>query len=304
MIVKPRSESKELLKFRYLNARMTLTIKEKKHYSYLEKGYQGEVAFDQLIGTLQKDFYIINDLGLEYNNNYFQIDSLIMAESILMPFEVKNYEGNYYYESGRFYYLFTKEEAKNPLEQIKRTQSLFEPLIKKKGIYLPVEGLFTFINPKFTLYQAPLHAPIFYPTQLEQLLEKLNQIPSKLNYQHKQLADRLLSMHSSENPYAWKPVYTYKQVRRGVICPRDQFFMRSVDDRKLVCDRCGLEESVDAAVLRSVKELVFLFPEMKITTNLVHEWCGVIGSKKKIRRILLKHFNVVGDKNYRYYLID
>ncbi|MCM3764865.1 hypothetical protein [Neobacillus niacini] len=53
-----------------------------------------------------------------------------------------------------------------------------------------------------------------------------------------------------------------------------------------MCADCGAEEAVDAAVLRSVRELIMLFPEIKITTSLLHEWCGGMVSRKTIRRIL------------------
>ena len=76
MLLKSRTESNELLAYRYLNTRMELTDKEKFHYLNLEKGYEGEVKFDQLTETLREERYIINDLLLEVNNSYFQIDSL------------------------------------------------------------------------------------------------------------------------------------------------------------------------------------------------------------------------------------
>lgn len=41
MLLKERTESDELLTFRYLNNRMELTEKEKSHCFRLEKGYEG-----------------------------------------------------------------------------------------------------------------------------------------------------------------------------------------------------------------------------------------------------------------------
>ncbi|MFF2447673.1 NERD domain-containing protein [Neobacillus sp. NPDC058068] len=301
MTYKPRIESTELIKFRFLNPRMTLSSKAKKRYLNLEKGYQGEVMFDQLTEELQNDLYILNDLCLEYNNSVFQIDTLIIAQETIYPFEVKNYEGDYYYESESFHSMISKEEIKNPLDQLKRSISLLRPLLKKLGIYLPIEGLVTFVNPEFTLYQAPINTPIIYPTQLNHLMKKLNQIPSKLNYRHKKLADQLVAMHLSESPYAWKPIYTYEKLKKGIICPICFSFMLSVGDKKLVCEKCGCEEKVDTAVLRSVKELILLFPDRKITTNGIHEWCGVIGSTKVVRRILMQNLTSIGTRQYRYF---
>jgi hypothetical protein len=47
-----------------------------------------------------------------------------------------------------------------------------------------------------------------------------------------------------------------------------------------------------------------LFPETRITTKLVHEWCGGIISKKKTRKILLKKFVLLGHGKYSYFVND
>ncbi|WML42224.1 nuclease-related domain-containing protein [Neobacillus sp. OS1-2] len=294
-------ESRELLTFRSLNTRSTLLPNEKKHYFRLEKGFQGEVMFDQIAATLQNNVYIVNNLWLEYNNSVFQIDSLLISQETIYPFEIKNFEGDYYYDSDGFYSMFSKEEIMNPLAQLKRSKSLLCPLLKKLGIYLPVEGFVTFVNPEFTLYQAPLSAPIIYPTQLKNFMKKIDQTPSKLNERHKKLANQLMEMDLIESPYAWKPKYSYGTLKKGIICSRCFSFMNFVGDKKLVCSKCACEEKVDSAVLRSVKELQFLFPDMRITTNGVHDWCGGIGSKKVVRRILLQNLTSIGTRQHRYF---
>ncbi len=301
MAFKQRSESLELVIYRYLNARMILSANEKWHYYCLEKGYQGELMFDQLTEKLENDLYIINDLCLKWNNSFFQIDSLIISEKKIYPFEVKNYEGNYYFDSGGFFSKSSKEEVKNPLDQLKRINSLLHPQVKKLGIFIPLEGFVTFVNPEFTLYQAPLNAPIYYPTQLHQLMKKLNQVPSKLDERHKRLADQLISLNQIDSPYTQIPSYKYDQLTKGILCPRCYSFMHSMEDKKMVCPKCGCEEKVDYGVLRSVKELMILFPDKKITTNGIHEWCGVVRSKKTIRRILLQNYLSIGTGNHRYF---
>ena len=301
MFLNFRMESKELLRLRFLNTRMMLAPKEKRYYLKLEKGYQGELMFDQLTQKLQNDLYIINDLCLESNNSEFQIDTLIIAQETIYPFEVKNYEGDYFYESGNFYSLLSKDEIKNPLDQLKRSKSLLCPLLKKMGNNIPVEGFVTFVNPVFTLYQAPINAPIIYPSQLKRFMKKLDQTPSKLNGRHKRLADQLISLHQNESRYARIQSYEYEQLKKGIICPKCFSFMMSIGEKKLVCEKCLVEESVDSGVLRSVKELVQLFPDRKITTNGIHDWCGVISSRKVIRRILLQNLTSFGTRQHRYF---
>jgi hypothetical protein len=293
MILKPRYKSNELIIMKSLFMRTNLSAKDKKYYLKLEKGYQGEVMFDQYTSKLQNDLYFINDLCIDFNNANFQIDTLTISQSTIFPFEVKNFEGNYLYEKDSFYTL-SRDEVQNPLDQLKRSSTLLRQLIKNIGFNLPIEGNVTFINPEFTLYQAPLNKPIIYSTQLSSYMKKLNKLPSKLTSNHRELAETLISMHQNKSPYSRFPTYRYDQMQKGIICPESNSFLICKDDKKLVCVDCGYEEELETGILRSVEELRLLFPELKITTTLIHEWCNVIHSKKLLRRILMENLIATG----------
>jgi hypothetical protein len=58
---------------------------------------------------------------------------------------------------------------------------------------------------------------------------------------------------------------------------------------------------MESAVLRSVRELKLLFEDKQLTTNIVHEWCHVVRSRKMIRRILKKNFKAIGRAKHCYY---
>lgn len=79
MIVKTRTESRELSVFRALNSRMDLSPKDETYYSNLEKGYQGEILFDEWLESVVEGGLILNDLLLEMNNTLFQIDSVLIT---------------------------------------------------------------------------------------------------------------------------------------------------------------------------------------------------------------------------------
>lgn len=298
---KSRMKSKEIRVLCSLNVRMELSLKDKQRLAYLEKGYQGEVFFDQLTLELKNNLYILNDLGLEQNKSFFQIDTLIISQHTIYPFEIKNYEGDYLYESGNFYPKLSRDEIRNPLHQLKRSKSLLRPLLKDLGTHLPIEGDVTFVNPNFTLYQAPLNEPIIHPTQLNSLMKKLNEIPSKLTNRHKLLADQLISLHQTDNPFTSYPPYSFSHLKKGVICEMCHALIISGGEKMMiVCGTCGHKEKVDSAVLRCVGELVLLFPNIKITTNRVFEWSG-FGSKKQISRILKQNYTLMGFGQWTYY---
>ena len=107
------------------------------------------------------------------------------------------------------------------------------PLLKDLGFHLPIEGDVTFVNPNFTLYQAPLKEPIIHPTQLNSLMKRLNEIPSKLTNRHKTLADQLISLHQTDNPFTRFPPYNFGHLKKGIICGMplaDHFWWREDDD--------------------------------------------------------------------------
>jgi hypothetical protein len=152
MLLKTRTESNELKILRSLNVRINLSASEKQHYLNLKKGYEGEVKFDSLTASIDREFYILNDLLLESNNTTFQIDSLIITQESIIPCEVKNYEGDYYYQDDKFHKCTTRKEITNPLHQLKRSETLLRQLLQKHGFHLPIEGYLIFIHSEFFLY--------------------------------------------------------------------------------------------------------------------------------------------------------
>jgi hypothetical protein len=279
---------------------MILSDQEKKNYYNLEKGFEGEVKFDLLTEKLQSDCLVLNDLLLEVNNSVFQIDTAIIFQKTIYLFDVKNFEGDYYYENEKFY-TKTGNEIKDPLLQLKRCESLFRQLLQKLGVNFHVEAYLVFINPEFTLLQAPRSYPIIFLTQLNRFMKKLNILPSKLNQRHENLANQLNSLHQNETPYTQLLAYDYNQLQKGIICSSCHSLLTSVKKNKIVCEECEHQEVIDLAVLRSVAELKFLFPDRKITTNGVSEWCKVVESKKTIGRILKQNFKPMGYGQWSYY---
>lgn len=55
-----------------------------------------------------------------------------------------------------------------------------------------------------------------------------------------------------------------------------------------------MKEKADTAILRCVNEFRVLFPDRKITTNTIVDWCGGVGSGKTVRRILVRNYEKKG----------
>ncbi len=300
MIIKPHSKPAKLILQGHLNTRMNLSKDDKQKYLNLKKGYEGELIFNSLTEKLECERLIVNRLLLEVNNTRFQIDSLLILQQTIYMNEVKNFEGDYYYENGKFY-ASNGIERKDPLLQLNRSSSLLRQLLQNLGLYMSIEARVVHINPHFTLYQAPRNEPIILPTQVDRYLNKINTTPSKLIGKHEKLADKLISLHIEESPYEGSPSYNYDQLRKGCTCGACNSFLIFVRGKNCVCGDCGHEENVEAAVLRSVGEYRLLFPDRKITTNDIYDWFRVVDSKKRISRILGRNFKIVGVGQWAYY---
>ncbi|NLP49737.1 nuclease-related domain-containing protein [Bacillus sp. RO1] len=307
MLVKSRNLSVEIQIYQSLNARMTLLEKEKQYLWNLEKGYEGECMFDALTEKLEGgNHLILNDLLLKHNNTTFQIDSFIITPQNGYLFEVKNFEGDYYYDSSsdHMYYksLSKPLEVTNPLTQLNRCNSLLRQLLSNYGFKLPILASVVFINSEFTLYQSPLDKPLIHPTQINRYLKGLeNDFSSKLNSMHTALAEKLTSLHMVDSPFKNLPGYSYEQVKKGLVCTGCASLSVFVEGRSARCVRCHKVETLEEIVLRHVREFRMLFPEKPVSTKNIHEWCRQIKSLKTIRRVLDKHLNNKGSNRWSYF---
>ncbi len=301
MILKKLEVSEDLKLFRELSLRMQLSDAENQYLSNMEKGYEGEQAFSNMLEKRSDDWLIINDLLLEHNNTRFQIDTLLLQHNGIYLFEVKNYEGDFYIEADKWHNKSGKE-MKNPILQLTRSESLLRQLFQELRINIPIKAYVVFINPEFTLYQAPRDLPVIFPSQLNRFLEQLKNSSVKLNKKYLSFAEKLISLHQADNPYARVPEYDYERVGRGITCEVCSSFITSIKGDYIVCDVCGDKELIDTAVIRNVYIFKRLFPNHKVTTNTIYEWCHIIPSNKTIRRILSRNFIRKGQGKYSYYV--
>jgi len=302
MSYKPRTKPAELRILESLNPRMVLPQKDEQYYLNLKKGYEGELLFDSFTEKLQCDALILNDLLLKENNITFQIDSLIIISGMINFYEVKNYDGDYYYDAqADKFFKIPQYEIINPMHQVARTESLLNKLLHKHGFNLPIKGFVVFINDEFILYQSPLNKPIIHPSQVRNHLSQLDLYEGKLNRKHKQLADKLLSQHINKSPFTQLPSYEYDQLTKGITCCKCHSFSVYMEGRRCICRNCAQVEPVDATIMRSTREFQLLFPNRQVTTSAVHEWCRLVESKKVIQKVLDRNFQKNGVNRWTYY---
>lgn len=158
-----------------------------------------------------------------------------------------------------------------------------------------------FINDQFTLYGSPLHKPILHPSQLQSHFRQLNFIKDKITDKHRRLAKLLLSLHMNSSPFTQLPTYEYSELNKGVLCRGCNGLSTYIVGRKCICEKCACKEPVENAVMRSVREFQLLFPDKKITSRRIHDWCKITGTQKWIRNILKRNMQQKGRNRWAYY---
>ncbi|MBY0121438.1 nuclease-related domain-containing protein [Bacillus sp. S/N-304-OC-R1] len=301
MNFKKRREPEELTELRYLNKRMNLSEADRNQLAHSEKGYKGELQFDEWMKKIPDDWLILNDLLLESNSTLFQIDTLVISPETMYIFEIKNNEGDHYLE-GDLWFTASNKEINNPMIQINRSESLLRRLLKDLGFKTSIESFVCFINPEFFLYQAPRNLPIIYLPQLPRFIQRLNSGKSQINASHMSLAEKLVTLHIPKSPYKRTPSYRWEELRKGIPCRYCHSFMEESRGEYFMCRQCGEQEKTASSILRNIEEFELLFPEKKITTLVIYEWCGGVRSKRSIRRILQKEYTMVGGGRHSYFI--
>lgn len=303
LILKERVESAELKLLRMLKARGGLL--DDSRFWNLEKGYQGEVVFDKWFSSLDGEWIVVNDLLLEHAGSVFQIDSLVIGLDRVYLFEVKNFEGDFLLEQDRWY--SGSKEIKDPLMQMQRCETALRQLLRSLGYQSPIESTLIFINPEFTLYNCSPKLPIVFCSQLNRFSKKLLQQSAssgRLHARHSRLAEKLCELHLVKSPYERLPEYRYEELRKGIVCVGCGGMGVRHHHRMIECERCGSKEELDRALIRSIKECCSLFPQIKITTKIIHGWIGEMVSKKIIQRVLQDNYLLIGHGKSANYVKD
>lgn len=300
-VIKKREKSKLLIGLNYLDKRTKLIDGDKKYLINLEKGFEGEECFDVLVKThLHGEALVLNDLLIENKGTTFQIDALIITFDTIYLYEIKNYKGDFQMISGQLSYT-GGQEVTNPLIQLKRTKELLRQLLKEWGSSFRIEANVVFINNSFTLYNASLEDPIIFSTQINEHLIELNATSKGLTKHHSHLADKLVDRHKNDSIFQKKlPLYNSEEFKTGVSCPCGSFDL-IITQRSCYCKTCYKQMSIEELIVESVNEFKFLFPDQKITTSMIDEWCGNAVNYRKIRNILQTHLVSSGSTSGTYY---
>jgi len=294
----------ELIVLDLLKPRISLPQDNLNTLENLQKGFHGEQKLHKLLSDgLKNNCIALYDLLLKTSETVFQIDSLLIFQNEIYLLEVKNYHGDFNIKDNAWYNLPTRKEVRNPFLQLERSEFLLRQLLQKLGYKISLKSFVVFVNAEFTLYNAPLKLPIIFPSQLHRFIKKLNEPEGTLTSKHSKLAEQLINAQS-EQIYNRLPSYDIDQLEKGIICTKCNSFMSFFNYRKVMCKTCGSPESIDSAMLRTIVEFNILFPDKKITTSAMINWCKIIKSRRITKRILDKYLIPIGKNKHLHFVFN
>lgn len=296
-------EPKRLQILKALQKRMRLSDADIKKLHHLQKGYEGEVRFRKLLAAyLTSDCLILYDLFRESNEASFQLDCVIIQQHTIWHLEVKNFSGDFQLKDKILHNLTAGIDMKNPLNQLERGHYLLQQSLQKFSCNIPLKSYVVFVHPEFFIYQAQPGNPIIYPAQIPRFITSINKSASKLQSFHYRLAHKLFSNQIPEKQ-DYIPAYAYTQLRKGIYCHQcDRQLFAAADERTLTCKNCHDQESKASAIIRHTIEFSILFPESKITTAVIWEWCGKMYSRYQIREVLSQFLQSAGNSKARHFI--
>lgn len=290
----------ELKVYDALLYRKPFSEKEKSKYRKLKRGYEGELLFDNYLEKIPSDYILLKDYWLSHNNRFFQIDHALLINNCFYLYDVKNFIGDYYYEDEALYYA-SGTEVDNPLIQLKRTESLVRQLLHSCRFQPFIQASIVFINPEFALFQAPRGSKMLLPNQLNRHIKQfMNPLP--IDPIFIKIANKLKELRLEKSPFLQLPDYPMKELKKGIPCKLCRRLHTQIEENIYECRYCGARELVKDAVLRSIGDFKLLFPERKITTQAIEEWCNIGWSKRRIQYLLKNHFIQKGNHRGVYYV--
>lgn len=299
------ARTEELRILAFLHRRMSLPPNSVKRSQHLQKGYEGEVRFAKKLNeNLASDAIVLYDLLLDSKGNEFQLDCVIIQERDIWHLEVKNYEGDYQMQDNdnAIYSMRSGHKLLNPLNQLDRSNVLLQETLRQWGYKLAVRSYVVFVHPEFTLYRHDPNHPIVISSQILRFIDTLNKKSSQLKSRHYQLARKLLEEQVPET-YADKlPSYELEHLKGGIRCQACDGFLDVIKGNSFCCKECGYTEGLHSAVMRSVVEFNMLFPDVKITTKAMWNWCAIDRSKGTMKNILHTYMRPVGVKRHRHFV--
>ena len=144
MIIHERKVGRELLYYRALSRRMKLDTATKKSFEIHERGYKGELTYDEVYDETLNHLHVFRGIYLKVNNSIIQCDALIVSDNGFILHEIKNYSGNYTYAEEKWL-VRNFQISEDPLMQLKRAMNNLLKIKYNYNLNFSIDGKIIFV---------------------------------------------------------------------------------------------------------------------------------------------------------------
>ncbi|RFB15023.1 NERD domain-containing protein [Bacillus sp. HNG] len=298
---KERKISKEIEKLKAMRIRISKSHPKyelvEEHLRIRMSGYKGEKSLDYYLKFLpEKRYRILNGLRLpdKSTNTHFEIDTLLLSNSLMLDIDAKNHKGEIYFDH-QFNQMFqTYDNIKKtyacPTTQLHRHQLQLRRLLQAyKFPIIPVESLVVFTNLSTTLTSSPNHPyahKIIHSAGLLSKIEQFEKDHRKIILENKHIQRLTKLLLQLDTPFDGNILERFginkSELLKGVHCPVCETLPMERTPRKWKCNNCG-HSSYDA-YLDSISHY-FLLKGNTITNEKLRDFL-LLPSRHAARNIL------------------
>ncbi|UFU00720.1 NERD domain-containing protein [Radiobacillus kanasensis] len=278
-------------------------------------GYDGERSIDYYLSKMPtSQFYIFQDLRLEANSFYFQMDILLLSKSFALIIEIKNISGTLYFDTLSKQFIrrtMEKEEGfRDPLIQLQEQKEQFSNWMQERGCNLPVEGIIAISNPSTIITASKGSEFIFdFVLHFDHLKNKINELEKKHTttaISASQFFDLNQSLLHSHIPLFPKTPSFFgipkADIRKGVYCKQCEQFTMGKIYRGWQCSICKLKDQ--EAYKQAIEDYLLLI-EPVITNKMCRDFLGIEKPMTASRLLMNSNLAFEGEHKSRvYYLKD
>ncbi|AZB42790.1 NERD domain-containing protein [Bacillus sp. FJAT-42376] len=318
MIVKERGTPIRILKLQALLRRLRKNHPKRKQIqedlSKCIAGYRGEHSIDYYLQQLSGEKYsILHNIHIPFNQNSFQIDTLIITNQCIFILEVKNFSGTLIFDQ-TFKQLLriwqgNEECFPDPILQVDRQKNSLLQFLRSKGILKwSVFPMVVISNPA-----TAIKTNKEYPEAEKQvvhaggILSKLKELELPLSRDEKssskkQVIDLLLNSHVEKD---FDVMGYYKvsdlDIMCGVECSKCNTLTMERKRKAWVCTRCRnrAKEAHGLALMD-----YYLLKSNRITNRQFREFTGLISVSAASKLLINSSLRKEGVTKGRSYLID
>ncbi|MCZ2257566.1 nuclease-related domain-containing protein [Sporosarcina sp. G11-34] len=213
-------------------------------------GYEGEREVDRHLGRVYfpEAVQVLTNVELQISSgNFIQIDTLILTTNQVFVLEIKNIAGTlkFLQNPPRLQRTLDTGEVhifSCPEDQLEKNMFDLELWLARNGLPLKTSGAIILAYSKTNVKTPPLRMPIFYATQLPQVLRNKKSNPDIMSSE--QLHQIAHEIRSSQKPFNPFPLCTHFRIdpqilATGMYCNLCHSRLIKKTNRTWICQSCG-----------------------------------------------------------------